>query len=198
MLWTFHHEFAEVSMKFSMSIALFLLMCTVAGLSQTDFGFKSAGVKVGYIIPGNIENTIGIGVLADVGRIDIFSLQAYLDYWSKSYTEEMHWDWQWNIISLALVGKYSFQIPGNIKPFVGAGLGFDISSWKSKYTGALSGSDTLMDQTSSESDFDLALHLVGGGSYTFSPQFEGFAEVKYTTGGIDYFGIYIGIYYKLK
>lgn len=185
-------------MTFAKMLFFFLLMLTVVGQSQTEFGLNSAGLKLGYIKPDNMDNTVGFGLVADVGKIDMFSINAYLDYWAKSYTEEMYWDWQWSVVSLAVLGTYDFELQSPFKPYLGAGIGFDISTWKSEYNNPLAGSDLLIDEKSSESDFDLAVHLLGGARYALTPQVEGFIEIKYTTGGIDYFGAYAGVRYTLK
>lgn len=177
-----------------------LLLCVLVSVSaaQTDIGLKGIGGRLGFIMPeSGIDNTIGLGANADLGSISMFKVYAYLDYWSKSYEESNVWEWRWSVISLAAIGKYFFEIEGDFEPYAGAGLGFDISSWKSEYTGPATGFGFEDDWESSDSEFDLALHLLGGATYALTPTLDGFAELKYTTGGIDYFGIYVGVMYKL-
>jgi opacity protein-like surface antigen len=180
---------------------LFVLMIISSlpsiALSQTDLGIKAVGAKAGFILPDTMDDTIGFGLVTDLGTIDMFSLSAYIDYWSKSYTNYL-WDWKWDVISVAVVGKYSFNLKSPIKPYVGAGMGFDVTNWQSEFNPRNYAYEPPSDPNTSESDFDLAVHLLGGARYTISPVLDGFFELKYTTGGIDYFGVYGGVMYKLK
>ena len=192
-------------MKKGMLFSTIILFALISHASaQLNFGFNGVGGKVGFIMPeGGIDNTIGFGAVADLGTFGMSSvgdiaLSASLDYWAKNYSESSYWDWTWSVISLAAYGKYFFPMEGSFKPYAGVGLGFDISKWNSKYNGPPIGFGFDSDLDASESNFDLALHLVGGATMAVSPTLDGFAEVKYTTGGIDYFGIYVGVLYKLK
>ncbi len=179
--------------------ALLVLMLMATASAQLDFGLKGIGGKLGYIMPdGNIDNAIGLGAVADLGTFKMISLAAYLDYWGKNYSETSYWDFTWSVISIAAIGKYYFPMEGSLKPYAGAGLGFDISSWKSEYKGPPTAYGFDINSEASDSSFDLALHILGGASYALSPTLDGFAEAKYTTGHVDYFGIYVGVIYKLK
>ncbi len=183
---------------------LMLFILTISASAQLNFAFNGVGGKLGYIMPeGGIDNTIGFGAVADLGTLTIGSfgdiaLGAHVDYWAKNYSESSYWDWTWSVISIAALGRYYFPMEGNLKPYAGVGLGFDISRWSSKYNGPPIGFGLDSSLDASESNFDLALHLVGGATMTVSPTLDGFAEAKYTTGGIDYFGIYVGVIYKMN
>ena len=175
-----------------------LMICVLGSISvaETDIGFKGIGGKLGFIMPeSNIDNTLGFGVNADLGSVSMFNVYGYLDYWAKGY-EEGSFEWSYSVISIAAIGKYFFEVEGEFKPYAGAGLGFDIASVDAEYTGPAFGFEDTFE--SSESEFDLALHILGGATYALSPTLNGFAELKYATGGIDYFGIYVGVMYKLK
>lgn len=184
---------------------LMLFIFTFSASAQLNFGFNGIGGKVGFVMPsGGIDNTLGFGAVADLGTLTIGSLGdialgAHLDYWGKNYSESTYWDWKWSVISIAALGKYYFPMEGsNFKPYAGLGLGFDISRWSSDYNGPDYGLGFNNSYNSSASNFDLALHLIGGASMAVSPKMDGFAEVKYSTGGVDYFGIYVGVMYKLN
>lgn len=185
-------------MKKTLAIVVFVLFAVAWAGAQHDIGFKGFGAKIGIVMPDDVDNTVGFGLFADLGSFEKFQLQAYLDYWSQEYTRDNKWDWRWSVISLAAIGTYEFDLHSSIKPYVGAGLGFDISSWKSEFRRSDSSAELEDEPRSSETDFDLALHLIGGASYAFSPTLEGFAEIKFATGGIDYFGVYVGVVYKIR
>ena len=184
--------------RFSMLFLAVLLMFSLS-MAQTDIGLKGIGGKIGYIMPdGDIENTIGLGLIADLGQYnENISLSAYLDYWGKSYDVE-YTEWSWGVISIAAIGKYAFESSGNFKPYAGAGIGLDIGRSEWKYTGPTYGYSGLIDNSSSASNTDLAIHLLGGATMELSEGLEGMAEVKYTIGGADYFGIYVGVIYSLN
>jgi len=183
------------------TVVLFTMMLFIFaayGKSQVNLGFNGIGGKLGFILPEDpIDNTLGFGAVADLGKISVVNVYGYLDFWSKKYDEGSYWEWSWSVFSIAAIGKYYFETNSAFKPYAGAGLGFDISRWKSEYSGPDYGG-YLNDLDTSDSELDLAIHLLGGASYEISPTLDGFAEVKYTVGGIDYLGIYAGVLYKLK
>lgn len=184
------------------TLVIFSVVSTAS--AQLNFGLNGVGGKLGFIMPeGGIDNTIGFGAVADLGTLTLSSvgdiaLGASVDYWGKSYNEGSDWEWKWSVISIAATGKYFFPMESSFKPYAGLGIGFDISSWKSEYNGPDYGFGFDSAFNASESELDLALHLIGGATMKLTPSLDGFAEVKYTTGGIDYFGIYVGVMYALK
>jgi hypothetical protein len=185
--------------RFTMLFLAVLLMFSLS-MAQTDIGLKGVGGKLGYIMPdGDIENTLGFGLIADLGQYnDNISLSAYVDYWGKNYDVGQYYEWSWSMLSIAAIAKYGFETSGQFKPYAGGGLGLDIGSWDAEYKGPTNDFYGLGDFSSSGSDSDLAIHLVGGATMELSPGLEGMAEVKYTIGGADYFGIYVGVIYSLN
>lgn len=179
-------------------VVLVVLALTLSVSAQTDIRLKGIGGKLGFIMPEDpLDNTIGFGAVADLGKVSVVRVFGYVDYWRKAYNEGAYWEWSWSVLSLAAVGKYYFESNSDFKPYAGAGLGFDLSMWKSEYTGPNYGYD-FGDVEDSDSELDLAIHLLGGASYKLSPNLDGFAEVKYTLGDLDYLGIYAGVIFKLK
>lgn len=175
-----------------------VVMLVVFQAGAQDIGLKGVGARLGYVMPdGEIENTLGFGAQADLGKYnDNISLGAFVDYWGKSY-KVPNYEWSWSVISIAAVAKYEFEASGSIVPFAGAGVGLDIGRSEGKYTGP-SNSFFNFDTSVSSSDTDFAIHLLGGGKMEVSPTVDGVALVKYTIGGVDYFGIYVGFIYKLN
>ncbi|TKJ41037.1 hypothetical protein CEE37_05060 [candidate division LCP-89 bacterium B3_LCP] len=185
-----------------MNLRKALLVCLVIGIAlsmqvaqaQTDIGFKKAGVKVGYVMPGGIDNTLGFGAMVDLGTITKdFHLDAFFDYWSKSYGEGVY-DWSWSMMSFGALVKYYFPLnSSNLLPYSGAGLGLNMWSSKWDYTGPTGlGYPTTYDASGS----NIALHVVGGIEMPLSPKLDGLAEFKYSTGDADYVGIFVGVLYR--
>ncbi len=152
---------------------------------------------MGLILPEDpIDATFGFGVEADLGTlIPDLGLYPFLDFWTKSYNEKAFGsdgDWRYTEIAIGAVVRYFFEIDSQIQPYAGGGLALNFGrvSWKySTEEGKVSDSDT---------DTDIGIHLLGGGAMDISPQWKGFAELKYAVDGADYFGIYVGAIYKLK
>ena len=184
-------------------LTLFMVLTIIAGASsvfaEANLGLNAVGGRIGFIMPEDpIDNTLGFGLHADLGTLmPNLTLHGYLDYWSKGYDDNMFGtstDLTFSVLGIAAIAKYHFEMDGNIKPYAGGGLGLDIGSASFEYTEPFTG--TKVDESSS--DTDLAVHLIGGAAMELSPKMDGFAEVKYTIGGADSFGIYVGVSYKLK
>jgi len=183
-------------------IVVFILSIPLISVAQTEIGLNGVGGRLGYIMPeGDIENTLGFGLNADMGTFnETIKLFAYFDYWGKGYDAGFY-EWNWSVINIAAIAKYPFEMQGNIKPYAGGGLGLAFNHWSSDYKGPDIDSPfyTTSDLEDSATDTDLAIHLLGGAEMELSPQMDGFAEIKYTiAGNADYFGIFVGINYKLK
>lgn len=188
-------------------LVTFTLLVTLVSLpaftvAASNIGLQAVGGRIGYIMPeGDIEDTIGLGLNADLGTLaENITLHGYLDYWGKSY-KITNYEWNWSVISLAAIAKYHFNAgESQFKPYAGAGLGLNFNHWSSDYTGPdFGGIFNPDDFEASDTDTDLGIHLLGGAAYQLSEKMDGFAELKYTiAGNADYLGLWVGISYKLK
>ncbi|MBN1541493.1 outer membrane beta-barrel protein [candidate division KSB1 bacterium] len=174
-----------------------LTLLSGAAFAQADIGLKGVGGKLGFIMPEDpIDSTIGFGVVGDLGTImPNLALHAYVDYWGKSYDEGEYYEFKFSVISIAAIAKYMFETGGNLQPYAGGGLGLEFASASGEYTGPTYGDFDSYDYD--ETETDLGIHLVGGAMMDLSPQLKGFAEVKYSIGDVDYFGIYAGAIFSL-
>jgi opacity protein-like surface antigen len=192
----------NTKLRIIMALGLSVMLFSSASYSQSNLGFNGVGARVGFVMPEDpIDNTLGLGLNADLGTIiPNLALNAYIDYWSKTYAESNTYEASFSVLGFAAVAKYFFPSSGNIKPYAGGGLGLNISSVESKYTGPSIGGGLFdtSDFESSSSETDLAIQFLGGVSMPLSPNMDGFAEAKYSLDGADYLGIYVGINYKLK
>ena len=179
--------------KLGLVILIVLTMATFA-FAQADIGLKAVGGKVSFVMPEDpIESTIGLGAVADLGTItDAIHLAAFAEYWGKSY-DVGYYEWSYSIITIGATAKYYFEMDSQFKPYAGGGLGLIISSVKSDYSGEYS---QYIKNTSS-SDTDIDFHICGGAEYELSDTMVGFAEAKYSLGGIDTFLISAGVLFKL-
>jgi opacity protein-like surface antigen len=186
----------EVTMKQVLVLVLALLVFTTLAVAKSDIGLKGVGGQLGFIMPEDpIDNTIGFGGHAYLGTIiPNLELYVYADYWGKKYAEATDWEAKFSVFGIAGVAKYRFDVKGNIKPYAGGGLALNIGSASADYTGPYKQYYTT---STSSSDTELGLYLIGGASTALSTTLDGFAEIRYNTGGVDYLGIYAGVTYKL-
>ena len=184
----------------SVSVVTLIVLLTGISFAQSDIGLKAVGGRIGFIMPEDpIDDTIGFGLNTDLGTLmPNLTLHGYLDYWSKSYESDLgfgtNWESSFSILGIIALVKYHFEMEGNIKPYAGGGLGLMIGTGKSEYTNPITGAK----EEDSSSDSELGIQLVGGAAMPLSPELDGFAELKYNIDGADYFGIYVGVSYKLK
>ena len=137
----------------------------------------------------------GFGGVADLGWLTPqIGLEADLLYWSKSYNSGYFYE-TYNVsysqFSIDALAKYYFEQKKGSKfhPYAGGGLG--LGFWKVSYpesahfAGGVSGTD-------------IVISLLAGSKMALSPKMDGFAEVRYSLGGYDFWGLFAGFVYKLK
>ncbi|HEX9935385.1 MAG TPA: hypothetical protein VGB38_09330, partial [bacterium] len=180
-------------------LSVIMVLSLVVGIAfgKSDVGLKGIGAKIGYIMPENpIDNTFGFGAVANLGKLSPkINFEAELLYWSKGYSES-YFKWSYSQIYISAFAKYFFPQKKGAKwlPYAGGGLGLVIGKVKSEYTGepiyGIHGS------SSSESNTDLGIHFLGGVKTKLSPTMDGFAELRYSIDGADFFGFFIGTIFK--
>lgn len=176
-------------------VAVLAITFGTGAYAQTQIGLNGVGAKVGYVDPENIEGTIGFGLQAKLGHVvPMVALDAFLDYWSKSYGL-LGSDVSFTEIAIGALAKYHFPTPGSFKPYAGAGLALSIGRSKVEWQGI---PGFVPGGSESETDTDIAFHIVGGVETPITPLIDGFAELKYAIDGADYLAIMVGAVYKLR
>jgi len=179
---------------------LFIIIFTHNAFSQRSLGLQEVGGRIGFVLPeGDIDNALALGLNAGLGNITpAITLHGYCDFWTSQIASEGY-DWRWLVVSLAGIGKYQIPMQGKIKPYVGGGFSFNMERRSGQQTGANIPAANAADSTeTSSSKLNAAIHFLGGVTVPISPKLQSFAELKHTLDGADYFGIYVGISYKLK
>lgn len=189
----------------TLAVVIIFIMSFSGLQGQTAIGFNGIGGFIGFAMPEDpIESTFALGAKADLGTIfspDV-SFEADLAFWSKSY-DETYWDFTYTQIYVSALAKYNFSSGSDLQPYAGGGLGFVHQSAKVDYTGSspylsLAKSMGVTSTSSSDSEIDLCIHILGGITYNLSEDMAGFAEARYSLGGADTFFILAGIMYHLK
>ena len=176
-------------------LLLILIFSVGISFAQSDIGLKSIGGKLGFVMPEDpIDNTFGLGVVADLGTITpAIALQAHVEYWGKSY-DVGYYEWTFSEIIIGATAKYYFPTQGIMKFYGGGGLDFIIGNSSGEYTGT---NPYYTNTDVSDSDTDIGFHFCGGGEYPLSETMTGFAELKYTVDGADFFSIFAGVKFKM-
>jgi opacity protein-like surface antigen len=183
-------------MRISSRVLILLLALSVVSIahSDSDFGVKGLGARFGLIMPEDpYHDGVGFGLHADLGRVTTdISMSAFIDYWSKSFDEDIKEDvpgtWEYSSLGMGADFKYIFPLDARTRPYVGEGLGLVFSKTKKK---AERETDHLAN--SSGSDTDIEFHMLGGIEHRFGPSLKGIAEFKYNVGELKYASLYAGI-----
>lgn len=175
----------------------FLCILVFAGVGNaTDISLKGIGGQVGLVMPDNVgDNTIGFGVVADLGTITpALRLEGSADYWGNSWGVEP-FKGSWTAISVGGTVKYDFPIFGSFTPFAGGGAGFTISKWDAPTMGIFG---VTVGESMSISDTDIGLHFVGGADMPIGENMKFTAQAKYAMGGADAFWLTGAIIFMLQ
>ena len=118
-------------MKRVMLIAVLAFSCILAVAAvgnAADIGLKGIGGKIGLVMPeGGADNTLGLGVVADLGTIvPQLRLEGFADYWGDSWGTAPY-ECSWSTITIGGTAKYDFPIEAAFTPFVGGGAGLAVS-----------------------------------------------------------------------
>lgn len=168
--------------------SILVLVCAFGAYASVDF--THGGIRAGYVMPNDIDNTVGFGAELGFG-LSVPNLGFSIEggYWSKSYSENLAgttWDAKFSDLNFGLSGKYEYPaIPNQFHPYVGAGIGYHMLSVETSILGISVSAD----------DNKFGAHFFGGFRVPFNPVVSAFVEARYTVVDPDYFGIYGGINY---
>ncbi len=163
------------SKLFILVLVSMVMMFAASAFGQADIGFKAVGVKAGLVKPEDVDGTIGFGAIVDLGIFaPQFGWEAEIAYWKKSESKN---NVEASVRDIAILSscKYSFPVPeSQFIPFLGAGLGIHLGKFEVKQTQQFFGS-----QKQSKSETKFGFHILGGTEMKFSPEINGFAELRY-------------------
>ncbi|MBN1755008.1 outer membrane beta-barrel protein [bacterium] len=167
--------------------------------SDIDIGFKSAGVKVGLVIPNhdNYYNTIGFAGVVFLGSFSkLIHLEAGFRYWNadmdySGYKDNPYDDGRFSDImifpTLKLVPPLK-SLP--IEPYLGVGLG--VNMYKTKPDNADNPIFSEESKTRLEPHFDI------GVSYDLIPEIKIVLSAQMNISDISSYYIDLGILFNLE
>ncbi len=154
-------------------VAVFLLMGVMANEAhaQGGIGLYGAGARLFYVNPEDVEATLGFGAFANLGQIgENMSLEAMLDFWSKS-AKEAGLGASFRDLAIMGVVKYMFGTSdGQLQPYAlaGAGLHFLSAEVDLGFLGSASNTETK-----------IGIDAGAGVVYMLNEKMDIIAEIKY-------------------
>lgn len=168
---------------------LIVLLIAVFSLSFSSAFAQTTGpdLYAGAAIGAGTSGISGFGFSGYFGARDLISdnigVRGSLSYYfGSSYGTNA------GLFRIAADAIYDFDLDGSFGAYAGAGLRFaSLSVSTSGVPGA----------TGSASASGIGLGFLGGGTYIFTPQLSGFAELGYdfNFSGFGFFGINVGVTY---
>lgn len=191
--WEMCQYFLRIS---SFYLMIFFLFFPAFLKAQTAAKIRTIGVKIGAAFPDlNDKNVFSAGFNAEIGNfVRLSTLNLFFDYWRSSWSDHNQHH-QWTAVTCGLAVKYDYEMKhSRAKPFIGAGLGFQLNFWEHTQNIA----ETTAKQKKTGLDFDLCSHVLAGINVPFKKRTSCDTEIKYVlTGKADYLSIWLGLKYEL-
>jgi opacity protein-like surface antigen len=157
---------------------------------NVGLGIKGLGGTVGFVDPEGASSTVSLGLFVDAGTIaPSLHVKPYMQYWSVGASSGGY-DINKSDLAFALDLNYDFPIQGSrVTPYLGTGLGLHFFDTDASVPGGTNTSDTKV-----------GIDLQGGITSPVMPNFNLFAETRYTfisddgefniLGGFTYLFVY--------
>ncbi len=160
-------------MKSMMTVALVLTISLVASSAMAGLGLLSVSPRVNYVAPSDLDGTIGVGAIADLGALTpILGLQFSADYWSTSLSGYDNWDWSDFVLGARSRYNLAMDNPAFV-PYLTGGLAIHFFSWD--FPEIVTGLPDYSGAGLSTSESKLGIDL--GGGLEFNNNF--FVEAQY-------------------
>jgi opacity protein-like surface antigen len=189
-------------MKRLLTVAAVLL--TVGAVSSAQLALRGVGGAVGFVsvsfTSGSTESLSGflLAAHADLGEVakDI-TIFPDIEYFSTSKSVSGY-DWKVSDFAINVNGHYNIQMEGQLKPYVGAGLGINfLSSTVNLPSYSFLGVTYGGEQT--ESATRLGINLLAGVNYKLNDQLTLLVEPRYVLASdFNHFLIKAGVTYAMK
>ncbi len=154
-------------------------------------GFYGVGGRLSFVKAENVSSTLGIGGHADLGEI-VPNLVLYpsIAYWKRSENEAGGDRFRSSFSEFTINADVHYYFPseGSFDFYAGGGLA--LVFWKSTARFPMGDFGTV---SSSVSDSDVGVNLLGGVETALSPTLTGFAQARYKIDGADTFKITVGL-----
>jgi len=153
---------------------------------------------LGLVDPENLNTTVGIGFIADMGQLsERTMLEANLNYWSQSESIYSYGEISMRDLTLGAKAKYFFPTT-NTKLNWFAGAGLSLHFLKGEVTVPEVAEIMLVNPSYSESDVKLGLDLGGGMTTPINEKADFIGELWYgVVSDVNQLSLRLGVMYKL-
>ena len=181
-----------------LAVGAICMLVAANASAQANLALRGIGLKAGVVNPEDIDATLGVGLIFDLGTIHPqWALESYAGYWSQ--TEEAYG---------TEVGMSDFNFGGKLKytfvtsnpaiqPFAGGGLGLHVLDAHAEIAPVYYGGTLLYPGSEvSETDLNLGLDLGGGLRIDQGGQFAFMADAWFTiVSDASHFSLMAGAVY---
>lgn len=178
-----------------------LMLLTVA-VASAQIGFKGIGGGVGFTSVSfnsgaTTESLSGLSLSGQAYLGDVaqnLGLYPEIVYWSASKDFGGGVDWSVSDFAINANAHYNLSTQGNVKPYVGAGLGLNFLSSTTKMTIPFFGT---VEATGSVTR--LGINVLGGAEYALNSDLSIIADARYVIASdFNHFMLRAGVMYALK
>jgi opacity protein-like surface antigen len=196
-------------MKITLALVAVLLLIGSMGMAQS-LGLNEVGGGVGYVSAsltgasssGSTTESVGgfvIAVHANLGELaKDLSLVPEIQYWSAS-KDISGGTWKLSDFAINANVHYNIAMEGAVKPYVGAGLGFNSVSSTVTFPSYTVAGFTFPGLTVSGSDTKIGINLLAGANYKMNDKMTLFLEPRYVLmSDFNHFMIKVGASFAMK
>ena len=111
----------------ALAVVLLCTFVTADASAQASLGLRGIGLKAGVVNPEDIDMTLGIGLVLDLGTIHPdWAFESYAGFWSQT-EDEFGVEVGIRDFAFGAKTKYMFTTSNpSVKPYLGGGLGFHV------------------------------------------------------------------------
>ncbi len=153
-------------MKKFASLTVIAIITMMAGSAFAGLGLTSFAPRVAYVMPQDLDATIGFGAVVGLGEISPgFGLELTADYWKSNFEGLDNWEVKDFIIGAR--ARYDLATEGSMKPYLFGGLAMNFLSYDIEIDDLLGDLDDwgygdLYDDSYSDSESKIGFDLGGG------------------------------------
>ncbi|HXV13926.1 MAG TPA: outer membrane beta-barrel protein [Candidatus Krumholzibacteria bacterium] len=179
------------------AVAFCTLMAADAS-AQANFALRGIGLKAGVVNPEDLDTTLGLGLIFDLGTIHPdWAFESYAGYWSQT-EEDFGGEFGVRDFSFGAKTKYMFKTSNPaVQPFAGGGLGLHVLSAHAEIDPISVGGTVIFPGSSvEETELRVGLDLGGGLRYDAGKQFAFLGEGWFSVvSDASHFSLMVGAVY---
>lgn len=165
--------------------------------AQANIALRGIGLKAGVVNPEDVDATLGLGLIFDLGTIHPqFALETYAGWWSQG---ESAYGAEASFSDYSFGGRVKYLFETNkpsIQPYAGAGLGLHVFDSHAEVAPVYFGNTLVFPGTSfDDTDLELGLDLGGGIRIDQGSQFAFMSDMWLTISDVTQFSLMIGAVY---